>query len=49
MMSCCCCCCCLLQDGTAKLSKSAENDLSCINLTDSADALRIGLDNGVEA
>lgn len=28
-----------LQDGTAKMSKSAENDLSRINLTDSIDAI----------
>ena len=28
-----------LQDGTSKMSKSAENDLSRINLTDDADAI----------
>lgn len=28
-----------VQDGTAKMSKSAENDLSRINLTDTADAI----------
>ena len=28
------------QDGTSKMSKSAENDLSRINLTDDADAIR---------
>ena len=28
------------QDGTSKMSKSSENDLSRINLTDDADAIR---------
>lgn len=30
----------LLQDGTSKMSKSAENDASRINLTDTPDTIR---------
>jgi tryptophanyl-tRNA synthetase len=30
----------VLQDGSSKMSKSAENDASRINLTDTPDAIR---------